>query len=44
MTVDRNQKYQVNVEADVSMICQLKQIYQLNKGHYKIAIPAAEEV
>ena len=44
MTVDIDQKYQEKVEAAVSMICHLKQRYQLNKGHYKIAIPAVEEV
>ena len=44
MTVDRDQKYQEKGEAAVNMLCQLKQRYQLNKGHDKIAIPAAEEV
>ena len=44
MTVDTDQKYQEKVEAAVNMICQLKQRYQLNKGHYNIAVPAVEEV
>ena len=44
MTVDIEQKYQEQVQADDSMICLLKQIYQLNKGHDEMAIPAMEEV
>ena len=44
MTVDTDQKYQENVEAASNMLCQLKQIYQLNKGHEEMAIPDLEEV
>ena len=44
MTVDTYQKHQDKVEAAANMICQLKQIDQLNKGHAKMNIPAVEEV
>ena len=44
MTVDIDQKYQEKVEAAAKMLCQLKQRYQLNKGHNEMAIPAVEEV
>ena len=43
MTVDTYQKYQEKVEAAASMLCQLKQIYQLNTGHEYMAIPSVKE-
>ena len=44
MNVDTDQKYQENVGADANMFFQLKQRYQLNKGHEDMAIPYVEEV
>ena len=44
MTVDTDQKYQEKVEAAANIIFQLKQIYQLKKGHYDMDIPSVEEV
>ena len=44
MTVDTDQKYQENVEADANMILILKQRYQLNKGHGDMVITYVEEV
>ena len=44
MTVDTDQKHQEKIEAASNMICQLKQIYQLNKGHAKMYILSVEEV
>ena len=43
MTVDTDQKYQEKVEAATKVLCELKQIYQLNKGHDDMAIPYVEE-
>ena len=43
MTVDIDQKHQEKVEATASMLCQLKQIYQLNKVHENMNIPFVEE-
>ena len=44
MNVDTDQKYQEKVEAAANMICQLKNIYQINKKHEKMDIPDVEEV
>ena len=44
ITVDTDQKYQEEVGAAAKILCQLKQRYQLNKGHAYIAIPYVEEV
>ena len=44
MTVDTYLKHKKNVEADVSMICQMKFIYHMNKGYDEIAIPSMKEV
>ena len=44
MIVDTDQKYEEKVESAANMVCQLKQIDQLNKGHAKMNIPAVEEV
>ena len=43
MTVDTDQKYQEKVEASSNMNCQLKQRYQINKGHDNMYIPDVEE-
>ena len=43
INVDTDQKYQEKVEVDANIICQLKQRYQLNKGHDDMAIPDAED-
>ena len=43
ITVDTDQKYQENVEADSNIIIQLKQRDNINKGNYYMAIPAVEE-
>ena len=42
MTVDTDQNYQWKVEAAAKILCQLKQIYQINKGHDKVAETALE--
>ena len=44
MTVDIDQKQQEEFEAAANIIFQLKQRYQINKNHEKMAIPAVEEV
>ena len=44
MTVDTDQKYQENFEAAAKILCQLKQIDQLNKGNYDMDILDVEEV
>ena len=44
MTVDIDQKYQEKFEASANMICQLKQIYHINKMNKYMAIPDVEEV
>ena len=44
MTVDTDKKYEEKVEAAAKMLCQLKQIYHLNKGHDEMDIPEAKEV
>ena len=41
-TVDTYQKYQEMFEAAFNMLSQMKQRYQLNKGHDDMAIPAVE--
>ena len=41
-TVDTYQEYQEIVEAAFNMLSQMKQRYQLNKGHENMAIPAVE--
>ena len=44
MTVDTDQKYPKNVEADANMLLLMKQRDQFNKGHDDMAIPDVEEV
>ena len=44
MTIDTDQKYQEKVEAAAKMLCQLKHIDHINKGHSNMDIPAVEEV
>ena len=44
ITVDTDQKYQENVEADANMLLLLKQRDHINKGHADMDIPAVEEV
>ena len=44
MTVCIDQKYQDFFEAADNMLCQPKQRYKDNKGHYEMAKPATEEV
>ena len=38
MTVDTDQKHQESFEAAANMLCQMKQRYELNKGHGKMDI------
>ena len=42
MTVDIYQKYQEKVEAAANMLCQMKQKYNLNKGHEEMTITYVE--
>ena len=44
ITLDTDQKYQENVEADANMLLLLKQRDQINKGHADMYTPAVEEV
>ena len=44
MTIDTNQKYPKNVEADANMLLLMKQRDKFNKGHDDMAIPDVEEV
>ena len=43
MAVDIDQKHHETFEAAANILCQLKKIYQLNKGHYDMDIQAVKK-